>query len=154
MQVEEDEVNIVFCVDISGSMCTSVEVQGRHAIRNSQFSRLNREFNAERSRQYLPGQSQNVTYISRLQSMQAAVDAQLQQMRERNPRRHVGIVTFNNEVHVVGDGTQPEVHIAGDRLSDQAAIAAQVREHTNLMTQPIATTATVCCSYLYNWLCH
>ena len=75
-------MNIVFCVDISGSMCTSVEVQGRHAIRNSQFSRLDREFNPERSQQLLPGQSRNVTYISRLQSMQAAVDSQLRLMSE------------------------------------------------------------------------
>ena len=54
---------------------------GRHVLRNSVFGRLDREFNAERSQQYLPGQSRNVTYITRLQSMQAAIDKQIKQMR-------------------------------------------------------------------------
>ena len=124
-------------------MCTSVEVQGRHNIRNAQSARLDREFNAERSQQVYPGHARNVTYISRLQSMQGAVDAQIRQMAQRNPRRHVGVVTFNNEVHLLGDGTHQAVHISGDRLNNKEEIIAQVRENLNLLDQPIASSAQV-----------
>jgi hypothetical protein len=78
---QADEINVVFCVDISGSMCTSMEVPGRLAIRNSVAGRVNSEFNAERAQQYLPNQRRNITYVTRLQSMQGAVDKQLKTMR-------------------------------------------------------------------------
>ncbi len=79
--VQEDEINVIFCVDISGSMCTSMEVPGKLAIRNSVAGRLNAEFNMERAHQYLPNQRRNVTYVTRLQSMQGAVDKQIKTMR-------------------------------------------------------------------------
>jgi len=47
-----------------------------------------------------------VTYVSRLQCVQSAIDSQLESMGKTNPDRKVGLVTFNNEVTVIGDGTK------------------------------------------------
>ena len=97
-------MNIVFCVDISGSMCVTKEVPGRINLRGSMnAAALSRELGAEGRRtsmttskyiysrfsllasvtgiQYLPRERRDITYVSRLQSMQAAVDHQIQRMR-------------------------------------------------------------------------
>ena len=47
--------------------------------------------------------------------MQAAVE---QQIRSTNPRTKVGLVTFSDEVTVVGDGSSPPLSVGGDRLTN------------------------------------
>lgn len=47
-----------------------------------------------------------MTYISRMQCVQAAIDNQIQQMAHEAPERKLGIVTFNHEVTILGDGTK------------------------------------------------
>ena len=37
-------------------------------------------------------------------------------MKKNYPNRKVGIVTFNNDVVMIGDGMQDPAFIAGDRL--------------------------------------
>lgn len=69
------------------------------------------------SDQRLDGEN-NVTYVSRLQCVQAAIDQQLTEMSQGAPNRKVGIVTFNGEVTVIGDGTVAPQTIAGDKLFD------------------------------------
>ena len=54
--------------------------------------------NRDREDQFLPRQRRDVTYVSRLQSVQAAIDHQLQEMEKEYPNRRVALVTFNNEV--------------------------------------------------------
>ena len=60
----------------------------------------------------------NSTWVSRLQCVQAAVNQQIEEWSKSNPEKRVGLVTFNKEVTVFGDGSgDPEV-IAGDKLSN------------------------------------
>eukprot|EP01083_Nonionella_stella_P114261 337626_1 len=120
---EEDEKQIIFCIDISGSMCVTQPFLGKKI--NLKGNRLEKE-NEELSQfidpmdrnQWMPNQSQNVTYISRLQSVQAAVDEQMERLKEENPNTAVGLVTFNSEVTVYGDGMSTHEVIAGDKLND------------------------------------
>jgi hypothetical protein len=56
------------------------------------------------------------TYVSRLQCVQSAIDSQLGEMKKNNPDRKIGLVTFNNEVTVIGDGTKEPVIVTGDKL--------------------------------------
>jgi len=37
-------------------------------------------------------------------------------MKKNNPDRKIGLVTFNNEVSIIGDGTKDPVNVAGDKL--------------------------------------
>ena len=39
-------------------------------------------------------------------------------MQKNYPERKIGFVTFNNEVSIIGDATQPPIIVAGDKLSD------------------------------------
>ena len=52
------------------------------------------------------------TYVSRRDCVQAAIKAQLQELVRQQSERHVGLVTFNEEVSVYGD-CKGEVIMAG-----------------------------------------
>jgi len=46
----------------------------------------------------------NQTYVSRIQCVQAAIDSQISTMTKSTSKRKVGVVTFNHEVTILGDG--------------------------------------------------
>lgn len=69
------------------------------------------------SDQFMRGEK-NVTYISRMQCLQAAIDQQIKDMANGAGDRKLGLVAFNNEVTVVGDGVENPQIIAGDKLED------------------------------------
>lgn len=102
------DVSVVFCVDISGSMCVSQAIHGYHKIKGE---RMTQQLKSELMK-YSDGSDQRlqgdhgVTYVSRLQCVQSAIDSQLEAMHKNNPDRKIGLVTFNNEVTIIGDGTQ------------------------------------------------
>ena len=69
------------------------------------------------SDQRLQGEN-NVTYVSRMQCVQAATDNQITEMASGAPDRRLGLVTFNSEVSIIGDGTKADLNLAGDKLND------------------------------------
>lgn len=76
------------------------------------------------SDQRLPGERINVTYVSRLQAVQAAVDSHVLSLVHDAPTTRVGVVTFAGAVTVHGDGSQEAREFAGDRLTDAARLRA------------------------------
>eukprot|EP01114_Cavostelium_apophysatum_P023522 TRINITY_DN888_c0_g1_i2.p1 TRINITY_DN888_c0_g1~~TRINITY_DN888_c0_g1_i2.p1 ORF type:complete len:545 (+),score=140.04 TRINITY_DN888_c0_g1_i2:103-1737(+) len=122
-KISEDSNTVIFCIDISGSMCVSYEVAGKFQFRGqSHLQKL--ETHVERNQnglvadQWLPNERRDITYVTRLQCVQAAIDAQLLKLKKENPNRKVGIVTFNSEVAIVGDGAQQTEIVAGDKLNN------------------------------------
>lgn len=69
------------------------------------------------SDQFLQGE-RNVTYVSRMQCLQAAIEQQISDMGNGAPDRKIGLVTFNNEVSIIGDGSADPLTVAGDKLED------------------------------------
>eukprot|EP01116_Phalansterium_solitarium_P022340 TRINITY_DN7337_c0_g1_i2.p1 TRINITY_DN7337_c0_g1~~TRINITY_DN7337_c0_g1_i2.p1 ORF type:complete len:671 (+),score=201.42 TRINITY_DN7337_c0_g1_i2:186-2198(+) len=121
----EDSRMIVFCIDVSGSMGVSYEIQGKVQLRgHEKLGRLQSTLDIERNHygqqaeQRLPNERHDITYITRLQCVQAAVAAQLESLHRASPNTRVGLVTFNNEVTVVGDAAAEPKIINGDRLSN------------------------------------
>ncbi|XP_065898859.1 circularly permutated Ras protein 1-like [Dysidea avara] len=109
---------IIFCVDISGSMCVTTEVSGKFQLKgHSRVAGLS-SLNVDGEDQYMPRQKRDVTYVSRLQSVQAAVDHQLNDFSKTQPHTKISLVTFNNEVTVFGDGKNNAVTITGDKLNN------------------------------------
>lgn len=125
----EDTSKVVFCVDVSGSMCVTTEVAGNVQFKGDRLAALRGSLLAHgEGHQHLPGQRRDVTYVSRLQSMQGAVDQQLTDLSQHHPKRQVGLVTFNNEVCVIGDGSCPPVVLSGDKLDDVELLARTGRD--------------------------
>eukprot|EP00347_Sterkiella_histriomuscorum_P018210 403346370 len=111
------DITVIFCIDISGSMCVSLPVQGHHQLRGDRIKGLKDELMkfGDGSDQRLQG-DHNTTYVSRLQCVQSAIEKQIEDMKIHYPERKIGLVTFNNEVTVIGDGMQIPQTIAGDKL--------------------------------------
>ena len=111
----------IFCLDVSGSMCVTTEVAGKAKFRGAEArEKTNQELlrtQAEGGYQFMPGQNKNVSHVSRLQCIQAAVAQEIERLAAANPRTRVGLVTFSNEVHLLGDGAQDPVTLVGDRLN-------------------------------------
>ena len=82
-----------------------------------------------------------MTYVSRLQCVQSAIDSQLGEMKKNNPDRKIGLVTFNNEVSIIGDGTKDPVTVAGDKLSNYEFLLQNgVQTSANLFQKSIKET--------------
>jgi len=113
----KDENLVVFVIDISGSMCVSMEADGKFKLRGADTSAL-QAFIDDNSLQYLPNQKHNTTYISRLQCVQAAIDDQITELVNNKPMYKVGLVSFSDEVTIIGDGTSDAEFIAGDKLTN------------------------------------
>ena len=77
----------------------SFKIPGKHSLQGSHLDQL-QSFNVDRASQFLPGQQRNVTFVSRLQSVQAAVDSQLADMAKKHPDRRVAVITFNSNVSI------------------------------------------------------
>eukprot|EP00029_Vermamoeba_vermiformis_P006511 TRINITY_DN2572_c1_g1_i2.p1 TRINITY_DN2572_c1_g1~~TRINITY_DN2572_c1_g1_i2.p1 ORF type:complete len:687 (-),score=231.37 TRINITY_DN2572_c1_g1_i2:56-2116(-) len=121
IDADDREESIIFCMDISGSMCVTTEISGSLKLKGDKTQSY-RHLNNENMDQYMPGQRRDVTYISRLQCVQAAIDQQLEALAKEHPKAKVGLVCFNNEVKLLGDGTQEPLIIAGDKLYNYDAI--------------------------------
>ena len=75
------DISVVFCVDISGSMCVSTPIAGYHRIKGDRISGMKAELMkfGDGSDQRLQG-DHGMTYVSRLQCVQSAIDTQLDVM--------------------------------------------------------------------------
>lgn len=95
-------------MDVSGSMCVSQAIEGKHKIKGDKIRELNNEFRkfGDGSDQFMNQSEKGKTYVSRIQCVKAAIEKQIDQMSNGAELRKVGIVTFNNELTVIGDGTQ------------------------------------------------
>jgi len=101
------DISIVFCLDISGSMCVTQPVAGKHKIKGDKLAAIAaqmRQF-GDGSDQFLNQADRGMTYVSRIQCVKAAIDSQIDDMANGAGERKLGVVTFNHEVQVIGDGT-------------------------------------------------
>ena len=114
----QKEISVVFCVDQSGSMCVSQPVKGKIQLKGDKTKDMRSLMSfSDGSDQFLEGE-RNVTYVSRMQCLQAAIDAQLTDMNNGAKDRKLGLVSFNHEVSIIGDGSEDPQVIAGDKLDN------------------------------------
>jgi hypothetical protein len=135
-----DEASLIFCFDISGSMCVSSPVTGKHKFKGNTLEKNMKDLMAfsDGSDQFYGGfNSRNVTYISRLQCLQAAIESNLSNLLKVSPNRKVGFVAFNNEVVGYGDGTKEIVKINGNNLNDFEVIKSIAEKNNNIISTPL-----------------
>eukprot|EP00005_Dracoamoeba_jomungandri_P003868 CAMPEP_0174258688 /NCGR_PEP_ID=MMETSP0439-20130205/7635_1 /TAXON_ID=0 /ORGANISM="Stereomyxa ramosa, Strain Chinc5" /LENGTH=635 /DNA_ID=CAMNT_0015342295 /DNA_START=118 /DNA_END=2025 /DNA_ORIENTATION=+ len=133
----EDERTLLFVIDISGSMCVSTAIEGKHSLKGNNAS-SHSSFNVENADQWAPNERRDVTWVSRLQSVQAAVETQLDLLEKEHPNRRVALITFNDEVTIYGDGDH--VVLAGDKLNDYEALLTAGQNAR--VEKPISETRT------------
>ena len=70
------EISVVFCIDQSGSMCCSQPVQGKFQIKGDKTKEMKDLMKfSDGSDQFMDNSEKNVTYVSRMQCLQAAIDS-------------------------------------------------------------------------------
>ena len=123
---------VVFCVDTSGSMCVTTEIDGKIKLKG--FDRLERyrAVHADHGDQYMPSQRRDTTFVSRLQCVQAAVDSQLEELQRSSPNTKICLITFNHEVTVWGDGSQEPLIISGDKLSNYEQLVKEAQSYNTV----------------------
>ena len=114
----QSDVSVIFCLDISGSMCVTTPVEGKVNIKGDRLKELQELMKFSDGSDQFFKQNRNITYISRLQCVQAAIEAQLMDYVEKAPNKKVGFVTFNQDVNIVGDASEMPLVVSGDKLSD------------------------------------
>lgn len=85
--VATDDITVIFCIDISGSMNATVNA------------------GSGRTMKYVRDKNS----ISRLEAVKAAVDSQITKMAKEAPNRKVGFIAFASSVELHGDCSQPLV---------------------------------------------
>lgn len=51
---------------------------------------------------------------NRLESCKQAVAAQITKMAEDNPDRKIGLVVFDNEIEIIGDGVEKPMYVTAE----------------------------------------
>lgn len=70
--------------------------------------------------------------------------------RKENPQRKVGVVTFNNEVAILGDGVAQTEIVAGDKLKNEAELQAIAEKHAIADYKPISESCDKLVDKLYD----
>ena len=138
------DISVVLCLDVSGSMCVSEPIKGKFNLKGDRVQKDYAAFQqfGDGSDQFMSQGEKDLTYVSRLQCVQAAVVNQIDQMSNGAQERKVGVVTFNHEVTLIGDGTQnPEV-ITGDKLNNFDFLVENAQKKAaSLMSKSVKETS-------------
>lgn len=62
-------------------------------------------------------------------------------MKKVTPKRKVGLITFNHEVQIFGDGSNEPVIITGAKLNSEKDIEAVIMKCEHLLQCPIGQSA-------------
>ncbi|XP_069755243.1 circularly permutated Ras protein 1 isoform X2 [Narcine bancroftii] len=101
--INVDDSLVIFCVDISGSMCVTNEVNATNGFRE--------------------------VHVSRLQNVQEAILTSLNHLIQTCPQKRVALVTFNDEVTIYGDGTQMPIRLNNYQLLDSDYLTERGRHY-------------------------
>ncbi|XP_035828035.1 circularly permutated Ras protein 1 [Aplysia californica] len=121
----------VFVMDISGSMSKSMTINpatispSLKDLASTEQRELFAALCPEMVGQQLPG----VTEVTRLQVVK---DAVMEGLKKMNPCDRAGLVVFNNEVTIYGDGTAPPTVVSGGQLFDRKELLRISGELTSL----------------------
>lgn len=67
---------------------------------------------------YTSGQQNKPIKFNRLDCVKETILAQIKDMAENHPERKVGLVTFTDDIAIIGDGEKNETFIRGQQLND------------------------------------
>ena len=146
-KVNEDDYSLIFCFDISGSMCQSYSVDkkirdkfnkiiGKTTGGNNQYL-YNDNFNFKN----FDFSQNNTNYMSRLDLVKMAVENNINSLLKNSPNVKVGIVSFGNEIEVKGDCLSNVMYIREKDMENESKLISLGKENGNLIKTPIKTSS-------------
>ncbi|CAF1560005.1 unnamed protein product, partial [Didymodactylos carnosus] len=132
-----DNSIVFFLIDISGSMSTTTLVNGTFQMPNAQKQK---QYAAEHFDGAQMIRQHRQTHVTRLQGVQMAVDANLDNLVKVNPTRRAALLTFNHELTYYGDGTRDPLIIRGDKLNSEEELRREAAQANADELKPIKET--------------
>ncbi|CAF4141790.1 unnamed protein product [Rotaria magnacalcarata] len=143
-----DDSIVIFLIDISGSMSSTTLVQGRLDLPNVRQQQQRAAANFDGARMI---RERHQTYVSRLQGVQMAVDANLDKLVKDTPTRRAALLTFNHEITYYGDGTRTEpLVIRGDKLNSADDLLREAERELNKELKPVSETKAKLTERIYD----
>ena len=121
-----NDISVIFCLDNSGSMSSSLEVQAGLQgqtpgnLNEQELEMIKNAISPEEYQEQLRNLQNPMqrAHITRKNCIIKAIQKELTKMKEEFPHRKVGIVIFNDDVLIAGDGQSPSKLISGGNLLD------------------------------------
>ena len=78
---------------------------------------------------------------ARLNAVMETILSQIEDMRENHPKRKVGLVTFSDDVDIIGDGTVKMDLVTRDKCGDyKFLLKNSTTGASNMLSNPISKT--------------
>ena len=142
----DDDSSLIFCFDISGSMCQSYKIgkelkekfnkiigyksSNKPIIQNVEYKNdidfTNFDFNQN-----------NTDYISRLDMVKLSIENNIKTLLKNSPNIKVGIISFGSEIEVKGDCLSNLIRIREKDMNNESKIKSFGIENINLIKYPI-----------------
>ena len=109
---------LMYCIDVSGSMSITTPVTGNFQLPTDKIRRQALiTATGEPQQIYSPRSLLSpIRQISRLEAVQVAIEDNLYRLEKTDPEKKVGLVSFNQNVSVIGDGKINKIKIASEVL--------------------------------------
>ena len=149
---KDDESTLIFCFDISGSMCQSYNVGTelknkfnkilgkKPGKKPSLFDYRNEDDNFDYSN--FDFNQNNTNYISRLDLVKLSIEDNIKTLLKNSPNVKVGIVSFGSELEVKGDCLSNVMIIKEKDMNNESKIKSLGEENTNLIKAPIKQSSS------------
>ena len=149
---KDDDSTLIFCFDISGSMCQSYNVGNelknkfnkvlgkKPGVKPSLFQYGNEDDNFDYSNYDFS--KNNTNYISRLDMVKLSIEDNIKTLLKNSPNVKVGIVSFGSELEVKGDCLSNVMIIKEKDMNNESKIKSLGEENTNLIKAPIKQSSS------------
>ena len=150
---KDDDSTLIFCFDISGSMCQSYNIGSKlkekfnkiigkkPAIRNDLYSIEYKDDNEIDFSNYDFSQN-NTNYISRLDMVKLSIEDNIKTLLKNSPNIKVGIVSFGSEIEVKGDCLSNVMIVKEKDMSNEQKIKSLGEENTNLIKSKLKESSS------------
>ena len=150
-----DESTLIFCFDISGSMCQSYNVGrklkekfnkiiGKKSVKQSNLFGSNIEYQDDDKIDFsnYDFSQNNTNYISRLDLVKLSIEDNIKTLLKNSPNVKVGILSFGSEIEVKGDCLSNVMIIKEKDMSNESKIKSLGEENTNLIKAKIKESSS------------
>ena len=146
-----NDTSLIFCFDISGSMCQSYNVGeelkekfNRISGKKSKKKRFNYDLEDDDDIDFdnYDFNQENTSYISRLDLVKISIENNINSLLKNSPDTKVGIVSFGSEIEVKGDCLSNVMKIKEKDMNNEAKIKSLGEENTNLIKAPIKQSSS------------
>ena len=144
---EGNDTSLIFCFDVSGSMCQSYNVGedlkekfNKISGNNKKKKKYNYNFDIDDEDidfNNFDFNQENTSYISRLDLVKISIENNINSLLKNSPDVKVGIVSFGSEIEVKGDCLSNIMKIKEKDMNNEEKIKSLGEENTNLIKSPI-----------------